>query len=443
MRPAAMLATLWIVLLAVALVPSVAPALTVDESRAVVAQAERVVGEHYVFPAKRSALSRALLEGRRAKRYDVTDPSDLAERVTRDLAAAGKDPHLWLKHDPELYAEIKDKPPDPDQGIWTDETIREMHHGYSELRLLGGGVRYVRVTNLMWIDDVTGSVVDDAMRFLGDGRAIIIDLRGNGGGDPRAVQYLVSHFLPDSRLLMTFDDRMTNTTTETRSLSYLPNGRIVGKPLYVLIDAGTASAAEELAYHVKQFRLGTLVGEGTAGAANNNTLFPIAPGFVLSVSTGRPHHPVGGDNWEGRGIAPDLACPPNLALDTAHLGALEKLMATETGPGRAALEWAATGLRGRLKPPHPTRGDLQAYAGRYGIRTIRVESDALVFQRDGRDPLVLTPLEPDLFAFPNTPDIRVRFRRTDGKVTGFDQVTVDGQVVPSDRSDEAPRTATK
>ena len=414
------------------------PPLTLDQSRAVVAQAEKLVGEHYVVPAKRAALARALRDGRRAKRYDVTDPGDLAGRVTRDLLAAGEDQHVYLNYDPALYAEIKDQPPDADQSMWTEATIRERHHGYSELRLLDGGVRYARVTNFMWIDDVTGGVVDDAMRFLHDGRAIVIDLRGNGGGDPRAVQYLVSHFLPGSRHLMTFDDRLTNTQTESRSLSYVPSGRVIGKPLFVLTDGGTASAAEEFAYHVKQFRLGTLVGEGTAGAANNNTLFPVAPGFVLSVSTGRPRHAVGGDNWEGRGVPPDVACAPGLALDTAHLAAIEKLLATAAGDDRAALEWAATGLRGRLEPPTTNRGDLEAYAGRYGIRTIRVENDALVYQRDGRDPLVLMPLAPDLFAFPNTSDIRVRFRRTSGKVTGFDQVTIDGQVVPSDRSGEAP-----
>jgi hypothetical protein len=60
-------------------------------------------------------------------------------------------------------------------------------------------------------------------------------------------------------------------------------------------------------------------------------------------------------------------------------------------------------------------------------------------QRDGRPPLVLTPLAADLFAFPNTDDIRVQFRRDGSDVIGFDQITRDGQRIPSDRTGHAPR----
>jgi C-terminal processing protease CtpA/Prc len=65
-----------------------------------------------------------------------------------------------------------------------------------------------------------------------------------------------------------------------------------GKPLYVLIDGGVGSAAEAFAYDVQQFKLGELIGATTAGAANNNDLLPIAPAFILSISSGRPEHAV-------------------------------------------------------------------------------------------------------------------------------------------------------
>ena len=78
--------------------------------------------------------------------------------------------------------------------------------------------------------------------------------------------------------------------------------------------------------------------------------------------------------------------------------------------------------------------ELRTYTGKYGIRSIRLEKDILVYQREGRDPTTLVPMAADLFAFADTADVRVRFRRSGGKVVGFDQITVDGQVLPSERT---------
>ena len=58
----------------------------------------------------------------------------------------------------------------------------------------------------------------------------------------------------------------------------------------------------------------------------------------------------------------------------------------------------------------------------------------LTFQRESRAPTTLAPLGADLFAFGNTEDIRLRFRRAGGHVTGFDLITIDGQTVKVDRS---------
>lgn len=56
--------------------------------------------------------------------------------------------------------------------------------------------------------------------------------------------------------------------TQTRVLDHLPAGRLICKPLYVLIDQGAALAAKSFAYDAQQFKLGRLVGVGSAGAAN-------------------------------------------------------------------------------------------------------------------------------------------------------------------------------
>ncbi|MEJ0040877.1 MAG: S41 family peptidase [Rhizomicrobium sp.] len=91
---------------------------------------------------------------------------------------------------------------------------------------------------------------------------------------------------------MNFHDSFEGKDFATRVIDKLDGPRLIGIPLYVLISGRTGSAAEEFTAHVRYFKLGTLVGSNTAGAANNDRVFPIAPFFVQSISTGRPEHPV-------------------------------------------------------------------------------------------------------------------------------------------------------
>lgn len=320
--------------------PRDAPAaarLSPAERDSALGEIRRVLADEYVFPEMRGKLVERLSRGQKAGRYDVAQLGDFAERITEDLREVARDGHLWLRHEPAQYA-AADAPPAGDRGseAFARKQAVRSHHGLTELRILPGNVRYLKLTSFHWVTDETGEAYDGAMRFLRDGDAVIIDLRGNGGGHPAAVQYLVSHFLPADTLLLTFFQG-SETPFQSRTLGHLPAGRMIGKPLYVLIDGKVASAAEELAYHVQQFGLGELVGARTAGGANNNRLVPIAPGFILSVSVGRPVHAVSGTNWEGAGIAPSVEAAPAKAYDVARSLASARLAETRRdGLGRPA-----------------------------------------------------------------------------------------------------------
>jgi hypothetical protein len=191
----------------------------------------------------------------------------------------------------------------------------------------------------------------------------------------------------------------------------LPAGRLTDKPLYVLIDGGVASAGEDFAYAAQQFGLGELVGARTAGAANNNRLVPVAPGFMFSVSAGRPVHPVSRTNWEGVGVAPDIATSPDQALEIAQARALQRLA---QAPGLAAdtlaeYAWARTAAEARLHPVSlaPTR--LEALAGRYGDTEVVFREGALWLVRPNRPEARLAPMTADgLFAVEGQARLRVR-----------------------------------
>lgn len=368
------------------------------------------IRKDYVEPARVDAIVERLGASQRAGRYDTSDPIAFADRVTDDLRAASEDGHLYLRADPDGYAAALAPKPVTDDASWWNRRAVRGHHGLREMRILPGNVRYLRIGSFDWVPDATGQAYDGAMRFLRDGDAIVIDLRGNPGGDASAVRYLVSHFLDEDVLLLTFLEAGKDPV-QSRTLGYLPAGRIRGKPLYVLIDGRVGSAAEEFAAHVDQFALGTLVGARTAGAGNNNKLVPIAPGFVLSVSIGRPELAVRHGNWEGKGIAPTLAVDPVRALDVAHADALARIASTPgASPDAVAdAQWAMVAVRARLDRPRVDPSTLRAFAGRYGRTTLIFRDDRLSIDRGPRGSASLVPLDANgLFGIEGDDDLRVR-----------------------------------
>lgn len=83
--------------------------------------------------------------------------------------------------------------------------------------------------------------------------------------------------------------------------------------------------------------------------------------------------------------------------------------------------------------PGPLAASEQApFVGRYGVRTVRLEGDTLIYQRDERRTYVMRPVGGDMFDLEE--GSRVQFRRQDGRVTGFLLIAPDG------RSVDAPRT---
>ncbi|MEA3047600.1 MAG: hypothetical protein QOJ53_1932 [Sphingomonadales bacterium] len=404
--------------------PAVATAAQLDP-RAVVAEIRRIIAERYVLPERRPALDAILAQGLAAGRYDVPDPQALAERINADLETAGHDRHLNFQYNPRQAEQLAaGRRPQPDASGY-ERQVRASNHGVTELRLLSGNVRYMRYDGFMWIGPESAAALETAMRFLAGGDAVIIDLRRNGGGSPQAVQYIISHFLEAGRPLVTFYMDGRPEPDRLATLAELPAGRMVGRPLYVLISNGTGSAAEEFTGHVAGYRLGELVGENTAGAGFRNDLVPIPGGFVLSVSVGRAVLASTGRDWEAVGHAPTVPSEVGAALDTAHALALRRLAAAAAGPERARLEAAAEGVAARTAH-RPAALPAAAYAGSYGERAISVEGDRLFYQRAGRPRATLVALGGNAFTFEDDPGIRLEFLVTDGRASAF-RVTAPGQ----------------
>lgn len=109
---------------------------------------------------------------------------------------------------------------------------------------------------------VENDVIDGMMKKVGKRKALIIDLRGNGGGYEFALQRLVGHFFDEDVRIGDHKGRKGTIPFIAKAL----NGRIFAGRLVVLVDADSMSASEVFARTIQLQKRGVLVGDRTYGA---------------------------------------------------------------------------------------------------------------------------------------------------------------------------------
>jgi hypothetical protein len=407
--------------------------LTAAQARSVVAEMRRRVAEKYVVPEKKAAIDAALRRGLESGRYDVASPQDLVQRVNQDLSAASNDGHLNISFNPAQAARLKGNEGDEVRSGPSWERDAQMrNHGIITMRMIPGNIRYVAYDNFVWTGPKSAAAIDNMMGFLKEGDAVIIDLGANGGGSPLAVQYMISHFMEGGKPLVEFHMGGQRAPERRSTLASVPN-RMIGKPLYVLTSGHSASAAEEFIGHVVGFKLGEVVGEKSAGAAFRNDLYDGGHGFVLSVSVGRPVLASTGGDWEGKGIAPTIAVAANLAQEAALAHALRRLAQSASPEDRHIYALRAEAHAARAMPVAAAL-PLAAYAGTYGIRSVRVDNDRLIYERQGGIRTALLPLGRNLFALDEAPTTRVNFTVNGNSVSSLELINPDGTRTVAERS---------
>ncbi len=142
-------------------------------------------------------------------------------------------------------------------------------------------------------------------------RAWLFDLRDNPGGDVAAALQVASEFLPAGCVLAERVDADGDVEVH-RSRNPLPDLR----PMVVLVDRRTGSAAEVIAGALQAHARATLVGERTYGKASAQSVTVDASSRTRYATVAELVLP-GGQRFDGEGLAPDHACDPAMALDRA------------------------------------------------------------------------------------------------------------------------------
>ena len=148
------------------------------------------------------------------------------------------------------------------------------------------GIGYMHVSGFQ---ETTEHEVAQALDEMGDLKGLILDLRQNPGGLLSEGVGVADKFLKKGALIVSHHGR---SSPEKRYTAAHGNG---GKdyPLVVLVNRGTASAAEIVAGAIQDHDRGLIVGETTFGKGLVQTVYPLAENTGLALTTARYYTPSG------------------------------------------------------------------------------------------------------------------------------------------------------
>jgi carboxyl-terminal processing protease len=151
--------------------------------------------------------------------------------------------------------------------------------------LIRPGVGYIHVTGFM---ETTGQEVGDAIAKFGDLQGLILDLRGNPGGLLSQAVDVSDKFLRKGQIIVSqrgraYPDQVYRAT----------HGSTADYPIVVLVNKGTASAAEIVSGALQDHDRALVAGETTFGKGLVQTVYPLPDNTGLALTTYRYYTPSG------------------------------------------------------------------------------------------------------------------------------------------------------
>ena len=188
----------------------------------------------------------------------------------------------------------------PRDLVLTRETIRVTS---VSSRMLEPGYGYLRISTFQ---ADTGPQVNRQLAALsaaseGGLSGLVLDLRSNPGGLLNAAVEAADALL-DQGLIVRTKGRLAYSNASFHAKS---GDAIAGAPVVVLVDAGTASAAEVLAGALRDHKRALVMGSRTFGKGSVQTVVPLDNGDSVKLTTARYYTP-SGKSIQARGIRPDI-----------------------------------------------------------------------------------------------------------------------------------------
>jgi retinol-binding protein 3 len=317
----------------------------------------------YTFPEVAEKIQDDLEQRLDADGYgEVKGGQQLADTLTAQLQSLSQDRNLRLHFSPVPLPHLEPADPAPEELDRQYQASRRRNFDLNKVERLAGNIGYIQLFSFE-PPEFAGDALAAAMTLVAHTDALIFDLRHNQGGSPAAVAFLCSYLFP-AHPPVHLNDLYWSATDETHqwwTLPHVPGPRYLDRSVFVLTSPQTFSAAEEFAYDLQTRKRATVVGETTRGGANPGRGFRLHDHFWIFMPTGQAINPVTGKNWDGTGVLPDVKVPTEIALETAHLIALNQIL--EAGPTEVARRELEEALPLVERSLHQKRQDLISNLG--------------------------------------------------------------------------------
>ncbi|KKR05348.1 MAG: carboxyl-terminal protease, carboxyl-terminal processing protease [Candidatus Peregrinibacteria bacterium GW2011_GWC2_39_14] len=161
-------------------------------------------------------------------------------------------------------------------------------------------VGYIEIVNFTNNTPVEFQGAIDAL-IVKNPKGFVIDLRNNPGGFLNSAIAMLYHFIPKDKLMMTM------AYADQQKISYISHGpaELSKYPIYVLINQGSASAAEIMAAAIQEHGVGKLVGKASFGKGSVQELINYNDGSMLKITMAKWLTPSGKNLTKENPLKPD------------------------------------------------------------------------------------------------------------------------------------------
>ena len=209
----------------------------------------------------------------------------------------------------------------------------ELHSVRAEM--LEPGYGYVRISQFSETtgDDLTAALKDLRKRNGAPLKGLVLDMRDNPGGVLEAAVSVADAFL-ESGVIVTAKGRTPDSKFE---MDATPGDALNGAPIVVLVNGGSASAAEIVAGALKDHHRAKLMGRTTFGKGSVQTIIPLSDDRAVKLTTSLYYTP-SGESINHKGIAPDIELPRDSKPASVTLPADAPLLKRDADVKRAVEE---------------------------------------------------------------------------------------------------------
>ena len=163
--------------------------------------------------------------------------------------------------------------------------------------MLDGQIGYIKIANFdTRCAEETNAAMDELIAQ--DAKALIFDVRNNGGGYKNELVKVLDKILPEGILFQSEDYQGSKQIDRS-------DADCIDLPMAVLVNQDSYSAAEFFAAAIQEYDWGTVVGTKTVGKGNFQTAFTLSDGSMLNLSIGKYYTPQG-RSLTDLGVTPDV-----------------------------------------------------------------------------------------------------------------------------------------